>query len=168
MYSMHGIFCSYCIILPVPGILTSVIVMSGAEQYLSFLLAATQLTRHKLTLSLDKAASHSLKSTLKKQISEFDRIEYEIQSAASRRLWDLEEFDVGTLQLKSLCFIFRLKQCRSDTQIAELIIRLYTNTLISELNSSRSADADDPQTRIILQKLIDYHMVTLRQLLSYL
>ena len=168
MYSMHGIFCSYCIIFPLLGILTSVIVMSDTEQYLSFLLAATQLTQYKLTLCLEKAASHSLKSTLKKQISEFDRIEYEIQSAASRRFWDLKELDTGTKQFKSLGFYFRLNHHKLDSQIAAMSIRLYTDNLISVLKSSRSADTQDPQTLTILQKLIDYHMVTVRQLLSYL
>lgn len=117
---------------------------------------------------MEAAASHSLKSAFRMQLREFDQIESEIQSAASRRGWDLSELQPGMLWVRGLLFQWRLRRSGTDSGITELMIRHSTNDMIGALKIAHALDVQDVQSLTILQKLLDCQTVTIRQLQPFL
>jgi len=142
--------------------------MTSSQLFLSSILNTAQLTQKKLNLGMKAAASHSLKSAFKKQLLEFDQIESEIQSAASRRGWDLSELQPGMLWIRSIRFQWRLRRSKTDSGITELMIRHSTNDMIDTLKTAHELNVQDVQILTILQKLLDCQTVVIRQLQSFL
>lgn len=142
--------------------------MQTIEQFLSSILCTVQLTQNRLYLAIESAASHTFKSTLKKQLAEFDRIEYEVLTVASCRGWELKELQPGILWSKGQLFRCSLKRKKTDSGISELLIRHYTNDMVEILKSSRSEHIHDAQSLTLQQKLLDCHTFIIRQLLSFL
>ena len=142
--------------------------MQTIEQFLSSILCTVQLTQNRLYLAIKSAASHTFKSALKKQLAEFDRIEYEILTVASCRGWELRELQPGILWLKGHLFRYSLKRKKTDSGISELLIHYYTNDMIEVLKNTRSLRIHDAQSLTLQQKLLDCHTFIIRQLLSFL
>lgn len=142
--------------------------MQTIEQFLSSILCTVQLTQNRLYLAVESAASHTFKSSLKKQLTEFDRVEYEILTVASCRGWELKELQPEILWAKGQLFRYSLQRKKTDAGISEILIRRYTNDMIEVLKRSHSLHIHDAQTLTLQQKLLDCHTVIIRQLLSFL
>ena len=143
--------------------------MKPNEQLLSALLRTTQLGQVEIRSLLDISMGSGLRSTLEKQLREFDSIETEAYTIALQRGWELPELDPGRRFLKDR--VTRMKIIRdrnTDSRIADILIQGNTKGMIRGLKHLHQFEVQDHPIRILSQKLLDCETAHIRQMQSFL
>ena len=148
-------------------ILTWVINMNN-QDFLSTLLKTTQTSQVQIRRILDNAMDPSLRSSLKKHLLEYDAAETEALSIALQRGWDLKHLDPVFRFLVDFIIRCQLKGRRSDSKIAEVMIRRNTSAMIHGLRNLHKYTDKDHRIRILAQKILDCETANIRQLQGYL
>jgi len=117
---------------------------------------------------LDSAMGPGLRTNLVKQLREYDSMETEALTIALQRGWELPELDPGLRFLTDRTTRFRLHGRNTDSSIADMMIRKNTGTLIKGTKKLHQFQDEDPQIRILSQKLLDCETANIRQLQQYL
>ena len=116
-----------------------------------------------LYLADRSAASHRLRIELQNQMTELDQLESQYQTLAAQRGWELPEDTVQS----GIFSKFRFYK-RSDSELAEYFIRLYTKYSIDLLKLYHHRKHDDRTVQSLFQKFMDRCTISIRQMQFYL
>ena len=141
--------------------------MSDGRIILSSILNVTQSGQEKLIRAIDKAASTAIISVLASHLETFDRIESEALRLATRRGWEVPE-DVASPLRRKNTFICLPCMGKTDSKIAEAMIRYHTGRIICELKVSHTSRSADRQIQELLQKLLCCQSDCIRQMEPFL
>lgn len=137
--------------------------MVTAQELLSYELKEIQKTQHILSMAETAAAFHKLKTDIRTQMEELDRLECQVQVLAAQRGWDVADMEPASRWMASIRF-----RCRKDPAIAEQLIRHYTQSSITLLKLYHRWSRDDDSIRSVFQKYMDCCTVGIRQMQSFL
>lgn len=142
--------------------------MKPNQQVLSALLKTIQLGQVQIRSILDTSLGSGLRSTLEKQLREYNSMETEACTLALQRGWELPELDPGVRFLKDRITRMKLNGRSTDSRIADILILGNTKGMIQGLKQLHQLGEQDPQIRILSQKLLDCETAHIRQMQSYL
>lgn len=142
--------------------------MKQKQQFLSGLLKTIQMGQVEIRSVLDTSLGSNLRSTLERQLQEYDSIETEAYTIALQRGWELPELDPGRRFLKDRFTRMKLNGRNTDSRIADILIQGNTKGMIQGLRSLHQIEAGDQQIRILTQKLLDCETAHIRQMQSFL
>ena len=148
-------------------IIAAVMHMKNRE-LLSSLLKTTQTGQVELRSALDTVMGPGLRAALQSQLREYDALETEALSIALQRGWELKELDIGQRFLADRKTRFLVTARKTDSGIAEVMIRKNTDALIGGLRNIHRFQDRDPQVRILSQKILDCETAHIRSLQKYL
>ena len=142
--------------------------MKPNQQVLSALLKTIQLGQTQIRSILDTSLGSGLRSTLEKQLREYNSMETEACTLALQRGWELPELDPGVRFLKDRITRMKLNGRSTDSRIADILILGNTKGMIQGLKQLHQLGEQDPQIRILSQKLLDCETAHIRQMQAYL
>ena len=142
--------------------------MKPNQQVLSALLKTIQLGQIQIRSILDTSLGSGLRSTLEKQLREYNSMETEACTLALQRGWELPELDPGVRFLKDRITRMKLNGRSTDSRIADILILGNTKGMIQGFKQLHQLGEQDPQIRILSQKLLDCETAHIRQMQSYL
>lgn len=142
--------------------------MKQNQQFLSGLLKTIQMGQVEIRSVLDTSLGSNLRSTLERQLQEYDSIETEAYTIALQRGWELPELDPGRRFLKDRFTRMKLNGRNTDSRIADILIQGNTKGMIQGLRSLHQIEAGDQQIRILTQKLLDCETAHIQQMQSFL
>lgn len=142
--------------------------MKPNQQVLSALLKTIQLGQIQIRSILDTSLGSGLRSTLEKQLREYNSMETEACTLALQRGWELPELDPGVRFLKDRITRMKLNGRSTDSRIADILILENTKGMIQGLKQLHQLGEQDPQIRILSQKLLDCETAHIRQMQAYL
>lgn len=142
--------------------------MKPNQQVLSALLKTIQLGQIQIRSILDTSLGSGLRSTLEKQLREYNSMETEACTLALQRGWELPELDPGVRFLKDRITRMKLNGRSTDSRIADILILGNTKGMIQGLKQLHQLGEQDPQIRILSQKLLDCETAHIRQMQAYL
>ena len=149
-------------------ILVPVIQMNSNHALLTELLKTAQLGQVEIRSLLDTVMQPQLRSTLKKQLQEYESIETEALAIALRRGWELPEMDAVLRFLTDRVIRLKLSGQNTDSRIADILIQRNTKGIIRGLRQLHRSSSEDPQIRILSQKLLDCENANIRQMQTFL
>jgi len=149
-------------------ILVPVIQMNSNHTLLTELLKTAQLGQVEIRSLLDTVMQPQLRSTLKKQLQEYESIETEALAIALRRGWELPEMDTVLRFLTDRVIRLKLSGQNTDSRIADILIQRNTKGIIRGLRQLHRSSSEDPQIRILSQKLLDCENANIRQMQTFL
>ncbi len=142
--------------------------MNSNRDLLTTLLQTAQRDQVQIRSLLDRAVHLQLRSTMKSGLRELETMEASARSVALQRGWDLPEMDaLHCFLIDRLNGMRPLGRC-SDSRIAELMIRMHTQGMIRILRAQHRFSGEDPQIRILSQRLLDCERSEILQLHRYL
>ena len=142
--------------------------MKPNQQVLSALLKTIQLGQIQIRSILDTSLGSGLRSTLEKQLREYNSMETEAYTLALQRGWELPELDPGVRFLKDRITRMKLNGRSTDSRIADILILGNTKGMIQGFKQLHQLGEQDPQIRILSQKLLDCETAHIRQMQAYL
>lgn len=142
--------------------------MKPNQQVLSALLKTIQLGQIQIRSILDTSLGSGLRSTLEKQLREYNSMETEACTLALQRGWELPELDPGVRFLKDRITRMKLNGRSTDSRIADILILGNTKGMIQGFKQLHQLGEQDPQIRILSQKLLDCETAHIRQMQAYL
>ena len=142
--------------------------MKPNELLLSALLRTTQLGQVEIRSLLDISMGSGLRSTLEKQLREFDSIETEAYTIALQRGWELPVLDPGKRFWKDRVTRMKLNGSRSDSRSADILIQGNTKGKIRGLKNIHRFQGSDPQIQILSQKLLDCETAHIQRMQAFL
>ena len=138
------------------------------QAFLSSLLKTTQIGQVEIRSILDTVMAPTLRTTLQSQLREYDAIETEVLTIALQRGWDLAQMDIGHRFLTDRMTRMRLNRRATDSGIADIMIQSNTKSMIKGLRNLHRFQEDDPQIRIVSQKILDCETANIHHLKQYL
>ena len=142
--------------------------MKPNQQCLSALLKTVQLGQVQIRSVLDTSMRSSLRNTLESQLQEYNSMETEAYTIALQRGWELPELDPARRFLRDRITRMKLNGGHSDSRIADILIQGNTKGMIQGLKNLHQFDGQDPQIRILSQKLLDCETAHIRQMQTFL
>ncbi len=142
--------------------------MNSNHTLLTELLKTAQLGQVEIRSLLDTVMQPQLRSTLKKQLQEYESIETEALAIALRRGWELPEMDTVLRFLTDRVIRLKLSGQNTDSRIADILIQRNTKGIIRGLRQLHRSSSEDPQIRILSQKLLDCENANIRQMQTFL
>ena len=142
--------------------------MKQNQKALATLLKTIQLGQTRIRSVLDTSMRSSLRSTLEKQLREYDSIETEVYTIALQRGWELPELDPAKRFLQDRVNRFKLNSGHTDSRIADILILGNTKGMIQGLRHMHALADQEHQIRILSQKLIDCETAHIRQMQIFL
>lgn len=141
--------------------------MKNSKEVLSSILKTTQMGQVGIRSVLDAASGQELRSELKSQLREYDRIESEAHAIASQRGWELPELDPAVRFLSDRIARMKLTRGNCDSKIAGMMIQGNTRGMIKSLSNLHQLTQTDHQITTISQKLLDCETANIRQMQPY-
>jgi hypothetical protein len=117
---------------------------------------------------LDRAMNPNLRLILQSQLIEYDAIETEALTMGTQRGWDLKTMEAGHRLLTEKFLRIRRSGADTDSQIAEIMIRKNTSSMIAGLKNLHQYKGQDSLVCILAQKMLDCETAHIRRLQSYL
>lgn len=150
------------------SILLPVMKMKTSKEVLSSLLKTTQMGQIGIRSVLDTCMRPTLRKALESQLHEYDAIETEAHSMASRRGWELRELDPGVRFMTDMMVRMRLTGKNTDSKIAAMMIQGNTKGLIKGTRNLNQFTGQDDSLQILTQKLLDCETANIRQMQGFL
>lgn len=132
------------------------------------MLKTIQIGQVEIRSVLDTTLGSNLRNTLECQLQEYDSIETEAYTIALQRGWELPELDPGKRFLKDRLTRMKLNGRNPDSRIADILIQGNTRGMIQGLKNLHAFENQDPQIRILSQKLLDCETAHIRQMQNFL
>ena len=142
--------------------------MKQNREALTSLLKTIQICQLELRSMLDTSLGSSLRTTLKKQLREYDSMEIEVYTLALQRGLELPEMDPVNRILRDRMTRLKVNGRNTDSRIADILIRRNTKGMILGLKNLHRSEHHDHQIRILSQKLLDCERAHIRQMQSFL
>ena len=142
--------------------------MKTSKEILSSVLKTTQMGQIGIRSVLDSTMQPSLRTALESQLREYDSIETEAHSLATRRGWEVEELDPALRVMTDMMTRMKLNGRNTDSKIAGMMIEGNTKDMIKGLKNIHRLEGQDPQIQILSQKLLDCETANIRQMQIFL
>lgn len=142
--------------------------MKPNREVLSSLLKTIQTCQLELRSMLDTSLGSNLRTTLKKQLREYDSMETEVYTLALQRGLELPEMDPVSRILRDRMTRLKVSGRNTDSRIADILIRRNTKGMILGLKKLHQTETQDHQIRILSQKLLDCERDHIRQMQTFL
>lgn len=142
--------------------------MKTSKEMLSSILKTTQMGQVGIRSVLDSALGPGLRQALESQLREYDSIETEAHSIATRRGWEVRELDPAVRLLSDAMARMKLTGRDTDSKIAGMMIEGNTKGMIKGLKNLHQFDSKDEPLQILSQKLLDCETANIRQMQSFL
>lgn len=142
--------------------------MKTSKEILSSVLKTTQMGQIGIRSVLDSTMQPSLRTALESQLREYDSIETEAHSLATRRGWEVEELDPALRVMTDMMTRMKLNGRNTDSKIAGMMIEGNTKGMIKGLKNIHRLEGQDPQIQILSQKLLDCETANIRQMQIFL
>lgn len=142
--------------------------MKNGKQILSAILKTTQLGQTGIRSVLDTSMRPGLRKTLETQLREYDALEREAHSIASRRGWELRDLDPAVRMMTDFKSRMQLRHSNTDSKIASMMIQENTKAMIQGLKLIHQYPESDLQINVLSQKLLDCETANIRQMQPFL
>ena len=142
--------------------------MIDSYDLLRMLNGSIQMNQHLLSVAAEAASSHDLKSALRRQTTDLDLLDDEIQKLIAMRGLDIPEPDPAARWWSGKMFHFSLTKKNTDSSIGEKLILSHTKDMISISRAVHVWEQPDTHLMMLQQKIMDWNTVCIRQLLSFL
>ncbi len=142
--------------------------MNENQQQLSSLLKNAQRGQVTIRSILDTTMQPQLRSALTAQLREYESIESEALSVALQRGWELQEIDIPQRFLMDRAIRLKLSGRSHDSRIADILIQSNTKAMIRSLQNLHRFSPQDPQIRILSQKLLDCETAIIQKMQCFL
>lgn len=142
--------------------------MKTSKEMLSSILKTTQMGQVGIRSVLDSTLGPGLRQALESQLREYDSIETEAHSIATRRGWEVRELDPAVRLLSDAMARMKLTGRDTDSKIAGMMIEGNTKGMIKGLKNLHQFDNKDEPLQILSQKLLDCETANIRQMQSFL
>lgn len=149
-------------------ILAPVMYMKNSREILSSLLKTTQMGQLGIRSVLSGTMDPALRKALESQLREYDAIETEAHTLASRRGWELRELDPALRTMTDMMTRMRLSGKNTESKIADMMIQGNTKGMVKSLKSLHRYPSADQQVQCLAQKLLDCETDNIRQMEPYL
>ena len=140
----------------------------NSKEMLSSLLKTTQMGQVGIRSVLDTAMRPGLRKALESQLHEYDSIETEAHTIASRRGWELKELDPAVQFMADMMTRAKLNWGNTDSKIAGMMIQGNTRGMITGLKNAHQFNKQDEEVRLLSRKLIDCETANIRQMQGFL
>ena len=142
--------------------------LKDSKEILSSILKTTQMGQVGIRSILDYAMEPGLRTALKSQLAEYDGIECEAHTIASRRGWEIPELDPAVRFLSDRMSRMKLGRHGSDSRIADMMIQGNTKGMVKGIRNLHEFDQQDAMVTTLAQKLIDCETANIRQMKPFL
>ena len=142
--------------------------LKDSKEILSSILKTTQMGQVGIRSILDYAMEPGLRMALKSQLAEYDGIETEAHTIASRRGWEVPELDPAVRFLSDRMSRMKLGRHGSDSRIADMMIQGNTKGMVKGIRNLHEFDQQDAMVTTLAQKLIDCETANIRQIKPFL
>lgn len=142
--------------------------MKNSKEILSSLLKTTQMGQIGIRSVLGGTMDPALRRALESQLREYDAIETEAHTLASRRGWELPELDPALRTMTDLMTRMKLTGKNTESKIADMMIRGNTKGMVKSLKNLHRYPSTDQQVQCLAQKLLDCETANIRQMEPYL
>lgn len=149
-------------------ILQVVMNMKNSKEILSSVLKTTQMGQIGIRSVLDTSMRPGLRKALESQLHEYDSIETEAHSIATRRGLELPELDPAVRFMADMMTRMKLNGRNTDSKIAGMMIQGNTKGMIKGLKNIHQFGGQDEQINILSQKLLDCETANIRQMQGFL
>ena len=140
----------------------------NSKEMLSSLLKTTPMGQVGIRSVLDTAMRPGLRKALESQLHEYDSIETEAHTIASRRGWELKELDPAVRIMADMMTRAKLNWGNTDSKIAGMMIQGNTRGMITGLKNAHQFNKQDEEVRLLSRKLIDCETANIRQMQGFL
>ena len=140
----------------------------NSKEMLSSLLKTTQMGQVGIRSVLDTAMRPGLRKALESQLHEYDSIETEAHTIASRRGWELKELDPAVRFMADMMTRAKLNWGNTDSKIAGMRIQGNTRGMITGLKNAHQFNKQDEEVRLLSRKLLDCETANIRQMQGFL
>lgn len=148
--------------------LGAVMNMKRNKEILCSILKTTQMGQVGIRRCLETSMRPGLRKALESQLQEYDSIETEAHSIATRRGWELPELDPGLRLMAGVQTRMKLNGRNTDSKIAGMMIQGNTRGMIKGLKNLHQLAGSDEQVHILSQKLLDCETANIRQMQNFL
>lgn len=148
--------------------LSLVMDMKNSKEILSSLLKTTQMGQLGIRSVLEGTMDPALRKDLESQLREYDAIETEAHTLASRRGWDLPELDPAIRAMTDMMTRMKLTGKNTESKIADMMIQGNTKGMVKSLKNLHRYPSTDQQVACLAQKLLDCETANIRQMEPYL
>ena len=142
--------------------------MKNSREILSSLLKTTQMGQLGIRSVLDGTMDPALRKALESQLREYDAIETEAHTLATRRGWELQELDPALRTMTNLMTRMKLTGKNTESKIADMMIQGNTKGMVKSLKNLHRYPSADQQVQCLAQKLLDCETANIRQMEPYL
>lgn len=142
--------------------------MKTSKEILSSVLKTTQMGQVGIRSVLDTAMRPGLRKALEDQLREYDSIETEAHTLATRRGWEVRELDPAVRFMSDAMTRMQLTGRNTDSKIAGMMIQGNTKGMIKSLKNLHQFEAQDEPMRVLSQKLLDCENANIRQMQEFL
>ncbi len=141
--------------------------MKGSKDLLSSVLKTTQMGQIGIRCLMQVPLRASLKTALKSQLEEYDRIEREATSLAKVRGWELEELDPAVKKMAALMTRSNLLFGNADSKAAAMMIQGNTRGMIKGLKNLHHYNHSDERVAELTRNLIDHESANIKQMQGF-
>lgn len=141
--------------------------MKENQKMLSSILKTTQMGQIGIRSVLKARMGPGLRGALESQLREYDTLEAQAHALAAQRGWDLPELDPAVKFMSDMMTRMQLGMGRSDTKIAELMIKGNTKGLTKQLHNSHILRHTDQPINDLNQRLLDSERANIRQIQGF-
>lgn len=142
--------------------------MKNSKEILSSILKTTQMGQTGIRSVLDTSMGSGLRKALESQLREYDSIESEAHSIASRRGWEVAELDPAVRFMTDTMTRMKLGRKDSDSRIADMMIQGNTRGMIKGLQNIHRFHDPDREISTLSQKLLDCETANILQMKEFL
>ena len=142
--------------------------MKGSKDLLSSILKTTQMGQVGIRCVLNAPVRATLRNALTSQLKEYDAIEQEAHSLASRRGWDLEELNPTIKVMSQLMTKPKLAYGNINSKIAAMMINGNTKGMVKSLKNLHQFNHSDSAVEVLAQKLLDCETANIKQMQGFL
>lgn len=142
--------------------------MKNSREILSSLLKTTQMGQLGIRSVLSATMDPALRRALESQLREYDAIETEAHTLASRRGWELQELDPALRTMTNMMTRMKLSGKNTESKVADMMIQGNTKGMVKSLKNLHRYPSADQQVQILAQKLLDCETANIRQMEPYL
>lgn len=142
--------------------------MISNKDMLSSILQITQMGQVGIRTVRESAAKPELRQALDSQLKEYDSIEDEAHTIASRRGWELRELPKSRRMMAGMMSRMKLLSGQPDSRIARMMIQGNTMGVINSLKDQHRWHSQDSAIGALSQKLLDSEEANIKQMQRFL
>ena len=142
--------------------------MKGSQDLLASILKTTQMGQIGIRSVLNATVHADLRTALKSQLQEYDRIEKEALALASSRGWKLENLDPAIKRMTNFMTRANLSFGNTNSKAAAMMIQGNTRGMIKGLKNLHQFNHSDERISVLSQKLLDCEANNIKQMQGYL